>query len=245
MLFDIIIPTMKTYEEFVTTHFYTCLQKLENSTEHTVSIHIKYENKQGLSELYQDHLNLLKSSDYVVFIHDDLEIHDQFLFEKLIKAHEQFNIVGLAGAISQDYTDIYLNSGQELPIVWHLRKIKPEHSRGIVSHAIPKGFNNCEQSHINSAYYGPTPSPVCVIDGLFMSFKTSTLIDKDEVFDRDFTFHFYDLAMCVRASMMGLSMGVYPIFGIHHGLGEFDNDPTWHKMAKKFKEKYINYKVII
>jgi len=239
---------MRTDEEFMQTQFYTCLQRLlDNSehSEHTVDIHIKSENKQGLSELYQDQLNLHKSSDYVIFVHDDLEIHDQFLFEKLIKAHDKFDIVGIAGATSQDYSPISTNNGQELPLVWHLRKIKPEHGRGIVAHAIPKGFNNCEQSHINSAYYGPTPSHVCVIDGLFMSFKVSSLKDKDEVFDRDFTFHFYDLAMCVRANMMALTMGVYPVFCIHHGLGEFNSDPTWHSMANKFKEKYTNYKVAL
>jgi GT2 family glycosyltransferase len=235
---------MKTVEEYRNSHFFECIDKLENdnSEQYDVSIELFCENKTSLSELYQNCLNKSSKYDYVIFMHDDLEIHDQFFFEKLIKAHEQYDIVGLAGATSQDYSTIIMPSGQELPLVWHLRKTKPEHGRGIVSHTIPKGFNGCEFSHINSAYFGPTPCRVAVIDGLFMSFKMESLKEKDEVFDRDFTFHHYDMGMAVRANIMSLTMGVYPIFCIHHGLGEYANDKTWHLMAEKFKQKYSNYK---
>jgi GT2 family glycosyltransferase len=245
MRFKIVIPTMKTDEEYRNSHFFECINKLKNDNveNHGVAIQVFTENRRGLSELYQECLNDNKTFDYVVFIHDDLEIHDQFFFEKLIKAHEQYNIVGLAGATSQDYSNIIMPSGQELPLVWHLRKTKPEHGRGIVAHTIPEGLNGCEFSHINSAYFGPTPCKVAVIDGLFMSFKVRSLEEKDEVFDRDFTFHHYDMGMAVRANRMNLTMGVYPIFCIHHGLGEYASDKTWHIMAEKFKQKYGNYKI--
>lgn len=247
MRFKIVIPTMKTEYDYIDSHFFECINRLKNNnSEYDVSFEIVSKNKMGLSELYQDILNQTieqNTADYVIFIHDDLEIHDQFFFDKLIKAHETYDIVGLAGATSQDYSDIIMPSGQELPLVWHLRKTKPEHGRGIVSHVIPKGLNNCEFGHINSAYFGPTPCRVAVIDGLFMSFNVAPLVEKDEVFDRDFTFHHYDMGACLRANQMGLTIGVYPIFCIHHGLGEYASDKTWHLMAEKFKQKYSNYKI--
>lgn len=240
---------MKTEYDYINSHFFECINRLKtNNSEYDVLFEIVSKNKTGLSELYQDILNkTIKQDnvDYVIFIHDDLEIHDQFFFDKLIKAHKIYDIVGLAGATSQDYSNIIMSSGQELPLVWHLRKTKPEHSRGIVSHVIPKGLNNSEFGHMNSAYFGPTPCKVAVIDGLFMSFKITSLIEKDEVFDRDFTFHHYDLAMACNAYKNKLSIGVYPIFCIHHGLGEYINDPEWHKMANLFKKKYHSIKLSV
>lgn len=242
MIFDILIPTMKTVEEYKATQFYKCISSIIGTDDHVINMHIKAENKMGLSELYQQHLSS-STADYVVFMHDDVEVHDHFIFDKLIKAHEQYDIVGLAGATTQDYSNLVNNTGQEIPLVWHLRRNKAEHSRGIVNHYIPQGFNGVGKTHINSAYFGPTPDEVCVIDGLFMSMKTSSLEGKGDIFDKDFTFHFYDMAMCVKAKRMGLTIGVWPIMVIHHGLGEFANDPTWHKLSKMFKEKYNTYKV--
>lgn len=245
MNIDIVVPTMKTEESYFDTSSGKCLRLIsdiyENRGDISIKNIIKAENRTGLSELFQDHLNTTRA-DYVLFIHDDLEIHDQLLVEKLLLAHKTYNIVGLAGATSQDYSNIVNTTGHELPLVWHLRKMKPEDARGIVAHTIPKGFNGVEFSHVNSAYFGPTPSPVVVIDGLFMSFDMGSLHGKDEVFDRSFSFHHYDMGMCLRANGMSLTIGVHPIFTVHHGLGEYANDPTWHKMAELFRNKYGNYK---
>lgn len=230
---EIIIPTTQKYDSFKNSNTYKCIKSVAENCK----IHPICENSTGLSELYQNVLNE-SDNDIVLFMHDDLEIHDHFLVDKLIKAHEIYDIVGLAGSTTQNYNT-------NAPMVWHLCREKPEHSRGIVNHYIPKGFNNVEETHINSAYFGPTPSRVCVIDGLFMSFKMSSLKNKGEVFDREFTFHHYDLGLSCNAYDKGLSMGVWPIFTIHHGLGEFSNDPTWHNMAKKFKQKYGNKRLIV
>jgi GT2 family glycosyltransferase len=234
----ITVPTKQTKEQFSSSQCYKCLQSLIHSKINVKNDDVNIilrpftENSQGLSELYQDELNK-NDCDYAIFMHDDLEIHDHFFFDKLIKAHEFYDVVGLAGSTSQNY-----NTNN--PMVWHLCREKPEHSRGIVNHYIPKGFNGVEQNHINSAYFGQTPSPVVVIDGLFMSFKMSSLTDKQEIFDRQFTFHHYDMGMCCKAFDLGLKIGVWPIFVIHHGLGEFANDKTWQKHAQEFKEKYGN-----
>jgi len=237
--FDIIVPTIKTREEYIKTNCYNCLNEICDAWSKELKIDIKYhfENRKGLSELYQEELDSTKS-DYVICMHDDLEVHDFYIFKKLLKAHTLYDIVGLAGATSQDYTR------NDVPMVWHLTRESSEHGRGIVSHYIPKGFNNVSEPHINSSYFGPTPGSVVVIDGLFMSFKMSS-IKNIKLFDPMFTFHHYDMAACVNASIHNLTIGVWPIYCLHYGLGEFANDDIWKDHAVKFKNKFGDYKTKI
>lgn len=239
----IVVPTPKTEEEYKQTVQYNCLANLikkydlEGEDERLV-LEIEEENTTGLSKLYNKFLArpkwnwLYGTDDIIVFMHDDLEVHDQFLVEKLKKAHETYDIVGLAGATSQRYT-------KDKPSVWHLCKDKNDDTRGIVSHFIPKGFNNSANAHYNSAYFGPTPSKVDVIDGLFISVKVKALEEKNVTFDDDFNFHHYDMALCLRAKQAGLKIGVWPIFCVHHGLGEF-NTPEWKASHELFIQKYGN-----
>lgn len=234
----IIIPTKQNKDQYNSSSTNECITSIikDSTVQKDLDVNIIVqpilENKIGLSELYQNILNE-SNDDYVLFMHDDLEIHDHFLIKKLLKAHETYDVVGLAGATTQNYKS-------DKPMVWHLCREKPEHSRGIVGHYIPKGFNGVSETHINSAYFGPTPGPVVVIDGLFMSFKMSALKDKGEIFDRNFTFHHYDMGMCVNAVEKGLTIGVWPIYCLHYGLGEFAHDTVWQKHAREFKEKHGN-----
>jgi glycosyltransferase involved in cell wall biosynthesis len=234
----IIIPTKQNKDQYNSSSTNECITSVikDSTVQKDLDVNITVqpilENKIGLSELYQNILNE-SNDDYVLFMHDDLEIHDHFLIKKLLKAHETYDVVGLAGATTQNYKS-------DKPMVWHLCREKPEDSRGIVGHYIPKGFNGVSETHINSAYFGPTPGPVVVIDGLFMSFKMSALKDKGEIFDRNFTFHHYDMGMCVNAIEKGLTIGVWPIYCLHYGLGEFVHDTVWQKHSREFKEKHGN-----
>lgn len=250
-MIKIIIPTQKTEEDYKKTSAYKCLEKIlfvnnllcteQEDYDVSIDIEIIENNTLGLSKLYNLALSKLYNSnlddhkdDIMVFMHDDLEIHDLWFVEKLLKAHETYDIVGLAGASSQDYTT-------NKPTAWHLCA-KNNDLHGIVNHAIPQGFNNSPTSHINSVYFGSTPHEVAVIDGLFISVKPKTLIEKNVKFDEDFQFHHYDISFCVNAKKAGLKIGVYPIFVIHHGLGEMNN-PEWQESHLKFKQKYNNYKI--
>lgn len=239
----IVVATQKTEEEYKQTVQYKCLENLQVkqirndispggwvSTE-KITITICEKNTTGLSKLYNYYLSSEDIlDDIIVFMHDDVEVHDQFFVEKLIKAHETYDIVGLAGATTQKYS-------RDKPTVWHHCKENPNDTRGIVAHYIPKGFNGVAENHYNSAYFGPTPAPVAVIDGLFMSVKGESLAGKNVTFDNDFDFHHYDMAFCVRAKKAGLNIGVWPIFVVHHGLGEF-NTPEWKTSHTKFLSKY-------
>lgn len=236
IFFRIVIPTPKSMEEYEKTLAYKCLDKIINVEDaYQIVLDIECDNKTGLSELYQEKLDSCRE-DYILFIHDDLEIHDLFLFEKLIAAHNIYDIVGLAGATEQVYSS-------SVPPAWHLAQNSPQNARGIVSHYIPKNFSASQESHVNSVFFGPTPAEVVVIDGLFMSFKKSSIKKGYPLFDENYTFHFYDLQTCINAKEQNLKIGVYPIFCIHHGLGHFANDNTWIELSKKFMIKNNNRKL--
>jgi GT2 family glycosyltransferase len=234
--FEIIIPTKQNLEQYNNSIFSKRLQSIivdstvQADLDFSCSAKPVLENTTSLSDVYQDVLDNTEA-DYVILMHDDLEIHDHFLFKKLLAAHEQFDIVGLAGATSQNYNT-------DKPLAWHICMKKQTDGRGFVSHNIPKGTGGYPESYINSAYFGPTPSPVVFIDGLFMSFKVSSLKKGVDVFDREFTFHHYDLALACKAYEQNLKIGVWPIFAIHHSMGEFIDNENWQENAKRFKKKY-------
>lgn len=232
----IIIPTIKTEDEYKNSQPYKCLLHLFKSSIYICNITISVipENKKGFCQLYNE---IIDDSDgaITVFIHDDLEIHDQFCIQKIIDAHKKFDIVGIAGGASQNYIDAKT-------LAWHLCLNKREDGRGFLSHAIPKDIGGFPFSYINSSYFGPTPAPAVFVDGVFISFKGTSIKDKEVKFNEKYTFHHYDMSACAEAIKKGLTIGVYPIFGIHHGLGEFQNDPLWHKLAQEFLVDYKDYK---
>lgn len=244
-MLHIVIPTPKSQEEYKSSPEYKCLDR-SKSINSNIELHILWNNKLGITTLYnlwlQNESETLKENDLVLFLHDDVEIHDLFLYEKLQKAHEQFDIVGLAGATSQNYGDLYDKNNNRVPLVWHLRRNTVGCARGIVSHKIPKGFNGCEFAHYNSSYFGPTPSETVVVDGLFISVKYNKNKFQNWNLDEQFTFHFYDMELCKVCKERNMKIGVWPIFVVHSGLGEFANDPTWIRLEKEFERKYKNYK---
>lgn len=224
----IFVPTPLSAEELEKT-FPQNVSKmtLDRLPKDQVIVEYIYNNNIGLSKLYNKILLREKTNnpkDIVLFIHDDVEIHDCYFVGKLQKAHEEFDIVGLAGGENPRYD---MATGQLA--LWHTACSRNS-LHGIVAHYIPK------DKLYNSVYFGGVPHKVDVIDGLFMSFNLAKIEDVN-IFDEDFEFHHYDLAMCENASINNLSIGVWLIFVVHHGLGEFNND-IWKKSNEQFIKKY-------
>lgn len=237
----IIVPTVKTEEDYLNSVPYKCLQRIiqnDDSDKLEMYVNVIPENRKGFCALYNEYMHndpVENGESFTVFIHDDIEIHDQFFIEKLRKAHEKYDIVGLAGASSQDYTT-------PKTFAWHLCLDKREDGRGFLSHAIPKDIGGYGFPFINASYFGPTPADAVFVDGVFISFNTKKVADSGVKFNEKYTFHHYDMSACAEAKKVGLSIGVYPIFGIHHGLGEFHNDKLWNKLAIEFGQDYKDYK---
>lgn len=176
-------------------------------------------NKKGLSEVYNSYICEENRGKYVVFVHDDVYLDDGFVEEKLQEAHKKFDIVGIAGCISPKI---------QSPALWHLMADRKD-LRGFCSHVFPDGTTNM-------ASFGNSKEEVDMIDGVFMSVDVSALLDADCKFDPEFDFHFYDLAFCCRAKRCGLTLGVWPIFIRHLGLGQ--PDERWKELEPRFIEKY-------
>jgi hypothetical protein len=189
-------------------------------------IFYKTNNTDGLSKNYNQILNKHQSNyDCIVFIHDDVYVDDFNICDKLAKAHEQFDIVGLAGGINPRITKHAL---------WHIMcgGFNSGNLRGAVAHYI-----NETQHYMTS--FGVTPARVAILDGLFLSVSTASAIKSNWKFNENYSFHHYDIASCIDANKKKLKLGVYPIWTIHKSPGLLDPaSKTFLENQEKFIEEY-------
>ena len=185
-------------------------------------------NTLGLPQLYNEILTKYKKSSdvkWLVLTHDDVYIDDARMVVKLNQVHEQhgFNIVGLAGCISPSIKQYNL---------WHLMAAR-EHLRGHVAHpASPNGA-------IQVSAFGPTPSRVTLIDGLFFALHIPTIRDSKWQFNENYKFHHYDIASCIDANKHRLKIGVAPINVIHSSPGLLSvKDQMWSESNQMFLKEY-------
>lgn len=217
----IVTCTRATNEkEFEQRPIYKSLKKQHDSNSPNVDFHIFKNNQRGLAECYNEILKDPKHlNKTVLFVHDDVELDDMFLYEKLISS--PYSITGLAGARS-------FNKLAD-KLAWHLCAPR-EDFVGEVAHA--------HDNKVWTTVFGNTNSRALVVDGLFVSCKVKDLVDKGLEFDSSFGFHFYDLSFCLRAYEKKVTCGVLPIRVIHHGLGDSMNTPEWVEANTRFKQTY-------
>lgn len=188
-------------------------------------IHFFTSNTCGLSQRYNEFIkNNIDDYDIITFVHDDVYIDDGKIASKLALAHEQYDIVGVAGG---------LNPVIRQPALWHIMcgGFGPN-LRGFAGHYI-----NDEQISITN--FGPTPSRVAIIDGVFFSIKTKSIKKSGWKFNEKYTFHHYDIASSIDANKLKLKIGVWPILLYHMSPGLNDlNNQVFLQNQKKFIEEY-------
>lgn len=226
----IVVATPHNEETFKKTDFYKFKIKDNNNFIYT----IEYNNKEGLSTVYNRYITSTYKDEYVVFVHDDLLISDLFAKEKIIEGLKQYNIIGLAGTnkiVDTSYPAWHIMAG------WN----KPEHGRshslGEVAHIYKDSSN---QDQIQTSVYGKTQGRVLLLDGLFLGVDVEKLLQANCSFDTDFNYHFYDLSFCLRANQAKLTMGVIQLFCIHRGIGDSLFSNEWKNDAPRFINKYFN-----
>ena len=189
-------------------------------------IHPKFNNRQGLAEVYNEFLDIAikEKFDYVMFIHDDVHLeHDPR--PKLEKLFQEFDIVGVAGCSKAEIKS---------PALWHLMGGGWEggNLHGAVAHG------NADRKHMTS--FGVYPHRVVMIDGVFMAFNRKAI--ETVRFDEDCPsgFHFYDLLISKICVDKGLKIGVGDIMITHEssGLREFSED--WLAGESYYLSKYGN-----
>ncbi len=209
----------KTLEEFKTRPIYSSLQKHIDSNPN-IDFQLFTNNQRGLSTCYNEILKDPKNLDKtVLFVHDDIELNDLFLYEKLIDS--PYSITGLAGAKSFNKLSDKL--------AWHLAALKESYV-GEVAHY--------KDGQIWTTVFGSSNSRALTLDGLFLSVKVKDVVEKELFFDEEFDYHFYDLAFCLKANEKHVKCGVYPIYAVHHGLGDSMLTKEWEAANEKFKSKY-------
>lgn len=192
----------------------------------SVILEVVYDNTVGLPYLYNKAMSKYPEHK-ILFVHDDVEIHDLFVFDKLDLAFEMFDVVGLAGAKSADFSR-FDNDNPRL--MWHLMA-----DRNNLSGFVPHYFGNNVWA---GSSFGSTPSRVVLIDGLFIAVDSKKCLENNVSFDRRFDFHFYDLSFSLRANEAKLKVGTYPIFVVHHGLGNVDNMDEFLDAQSSFNMVY-------
>lgn len=192
-----------------------------------VKLDIIWNNKEGMPVIYNRKLQEYKDSEveFMVCVHDDVYIDDLKLYEKLSSAHKQlnYNIIGLAGG---------LNPVLKNPALWHIMTERNQ-QRGEVAH--PAGNKN----QTMTTPFGPTPSRVAIMDGLFMAIHLPTVTKTNWKFNENYTFHHYDISSCIDANRQGLRLGVYPIHVIHSSPGLLSiHDEKWVESNEAFLKEY-------
>lgn len=187
-------------------------------------LYVMEKNSLGLSSVYNQFLAEPRyAKSILVFVHDDVSIEDAGFVRKIRKAHESYNIVGLAGGDGAKMKQL------DVPPLWHVLSATDKMS-GIVAHTTGA------DGSVTSACFGPTPREVNMIDGLFISVDVEN--SKGVTFDEDFDFHLYDLAFSAKAKAAGLTIGTWPIWVIHDGIGDSFRSESWRVNAAKFNYKY-------
>jgi hypothetical protein len=190
-----------------------------------------YENKEGLPTCYNKYIIPELKSRIMVFMHDDLIIpyHHKTLRRELNRAHEKFNIVGLAGSP---------NIELKYPTLWH-HMAKTIDGKKSMSGSV--GHKHNDQNFMTC--FGVCPSQCVVLDGLFLSIDVDKILTSGLKFDEKFKFHHYDISFCLDANKLKLSMGTWPIWLTHlsPGLKSLE-DTEWKKSNAYFCKKYsISY----
>jgi hypothetical protein len=213
--------TQRSQDEKKDLKIFDSLRLLKNE----VKVKVHFNNKEPLPVIYNQYLtkNTLKNHDIVVFAHDDLYVDDLKIKGKLDLASNGLDIIGLAGC---------LNPKIKKPALWHLMSDQKDW-RGYVAHTTIK------EGVINMTSFGPTPSRVAVIDGLFIGVNLKTVLDSKWKFNENFSFHHYDIASCIDANKLKLKVGVIPINVVHDSAGLKDyNDESYQESEKKFLQLY-------
>lgn len=183
-------------------------------------------NTMALANVYNRFINEQNRDTIVVFCHDDCLIEDLFLVEKLDRAIEEYDIVGLAG--------IQAPIAIKQPALWHLMGDRSQYS-GAVAH-----FTGKDDNERFMTPFGPTPARVILLDGVFLAINVEKCLDKNVRFDESnpARFHYYDLDFSLTANKSGLKLGTYPIWVTHRSHGLTKPDEEFYKGQEWFIKKW-------
>lgn len=187
-----------------------------------ISSRIAFENRRGLSDVYNERIHSPDSPDILVFIHDDVWLDDYWLTERLIEGLQRFDIIGVAGNRRRA-------PGQ--PGWYWIQEGKPD-AQANLSGAVAHGQGPFGE--VNT--FGFSGSAVELLDGVMIAARKPRLIESGVAFDSRFQFHFYDIDFCRSARAQGLQLGTWPIAITHQSGGKIDQ--RWRDALQTYRSKW-------
>jgi len=188
---------------------------------------VAFENTASLPAIYNAALEAADAAEILVFMHDDVWIEDYFFVDRIINALTSFDIMGIAGnkrRVPRQPSWAFL-APSEGKLVWDA----PENLSGAVAHGkAPFG---------PVTYFGPTPAPCELLDGVLLAARRDALRAKGVRFDPRFDFHFYDLDFCRTARAAGLKLGCEALAITHRSNGDFGS-AGWRRNYATYLEKW-------
>jgi GT2 family glycosyltransferase len=183
----------------------------------------------GLSQFYNECIDRYSNDDkikHLIFCHDDVQIINSDFAEQVKKGLQTYDVLGVAGCINPKIIEKNL---------WHWMAGDKQNWRGIAGHPYEA---NKDSFYVTS--FGPTPSRVAVIDGVFMAINLKKIVDAGVRFDEQFKFHHYDIDFSLQCNKNSLKIGVWPILINHKSPGLKDFDESWNSSNEKFINKWKN-----
>ena len=194
------------------------------SYDNTLLLGAFFENKRGLSDIYNDCIMSGDANNVIVFIHDDVWIDDCFFSYRILEGLKTYDILGVAG------------NRRRIPFQpgWgYVDKAFTLDDRENLSGVLAHG----EQPLGQLCFLGTVPKDCELMDGVFLAAKKYTLIKNNLFFDPQFEFHFYDLDFCRNAKKQGLRLGTWPICLTHQSSGSF-GEPRWVEQYHQYIKKW-------
>lgn len=211
-----------------------CLPRLGHFS--SLGVLLASENRAPLAELYNDAIDKAAPDDVLVFVHDDVHIDDWMLATRLREALQQFDVVGVAGSRRRQpgqwawYLQPLPDTAEGVPD-WSKSVLDSVHLSGAVAHGVPPHQNRI-------SVYGPSPSEVCLLDGVLLAARAGTLQQHGVRFDPELAFHFYDLDFCRTAQAAGLRLGTWPLAITHQSGGASIHSPSWLQARERYVRKW-------
>lgn len=201
-----------------------CVQRLGEFE--PLGLKLAHGNAQPLGQVYNQAIDEAQPDDVLVFVHDDVHLDDWLLARRLQEALQVFDVVGVAGN-QRTYP------GQ---LTWYLG------GNGLAGQDHPNLSGVVCHSPTSDrrwlTVYGPTPSPVRLLDGVFLAARAGRLQSSGVRFDAALGFHLYDLDFCLSAHQAGLRLGTWPIALSHKSIGASVNSAAWQTSSEVFARKW-------
>lgn len=199
----------------------------------------------GLPRIYNEAIESCPRDRALVFVHDDVYLHDPLLEFHLRSALLAADVVGVAGSLGAPSSAVSwgLHFDEQMKYAGWMRGSGFEGVTlsGAVSHQATSRLPLLQGAPaLQLGIYGSAPLPCHLLDGVLLAVHSSTLQLRSQLrFDErfNFDFHLYDLDFCRAARRENLRLSTWPLL-ITHGSGGNFGTPEWCAAARAYRRKW-------